>query len=124
MHVKFWQGWGERSKDEEKGDQKGLKSINCNNLAILLNAIIHYLSNQFLNKKIINKVEALSEKWKSTLNLDSRCDIDCIFMEMDASDSHNMEHENNCSSFEVYVRLASYSSDICLQGNNMLSLTE
>lgn len=43
-------------------------------------------------------------------------------MEMDASD--NMKHENNCSSFEVYVHLTSYSSDIYLQGNNMLSLTE
>lgn len=36
-------------KDEEKDDQQGLKSINWN-LAILLNAIICYLSNHFLNK--------------------------------------------------------------------------
>ena len=58
-----------------------------------------------------------------TLNLDSKCHIYYIFMEMVASDNHNMEHANNCSSFEVYVHLASYSFDI-YQGKNMLSLTK
>ena len=73
---------------------------------------------------MLNKIEALSEKWESTLNLDSKCNIDCIFMEIDTSDNHNMEHANNCSSFEVYVHLASHGSDIYLQGKNTLSLTE